>query len=198
MTKIAIIVGSTRPTRAGAAVARWVHEIALQRGDADYELIDLKEVGLPVLDEDQVPMLGRYNQPHTLRWSEQISPYDGFVFVTPEYNHGMPAALKNAIDFLYAEWNNKAAAFVSYGSEGGVRAVEQLRQVMAQVRIADVGSATTLSLADDFVNFTDFRPRDFQEQRVHTMLADLISWSQAFRGLRSSSDAGRATLASAR
>jgi NAD(P)H-dependent FMN reductase len=108
MTKIAIIVGSTRPARAGTAVARWVHEIAQQHGDADYELIDLKDVDLPPLDEDLAPMLGRYSRPHTHRWFEQISPFDGYVFVTPEYNHGMPAALKNAIDFLYAEWNNKA------------------------------------------------------------------------------------------
>jgi NAD(P)H-dependent FMN reductase len=196
MTKIAIIVGSTRPARAGTAVARWVHEIALRHGDADYELIDLKDVGLPALDEDLAPMLGRYSRPHTHRWSEQISPFDGYVFVTPEYNHGMPAALKNAIDFLYAEWNNKAAAFVSYGSEGGVRAVEQLRQVMAQVRIADVGSAATLFLAEDFVNYTEFRPRDFQEQSVRTMLDELTSWSEALRTLRGRSGSGQATLAS--
>ncbi|GAA3773806.1 NAD(P)H-dependent oxidoreductase [Plantactinospora mayteni] len=198
MTKIAIIVGSTRPARAGTAVARWVHEIALRHGDADYELIDLKEVDLPALDEDLAPMLGRYSQPHTRRWSERISPFDGYVFVTPEYNHGMPAALKNAIDFLYAEWTNKAAAFVSYGSEGGVRAVEQLRQVMAQVRIADVGSSTTLYLAEDFVNYTEFRPRPFQEQSVRTMLAELISWSEALRTLRGRSGTGQATLTSAR
>lgn len=184
MLKIAIVIGSARPGRAGAAVAHWVHEVAARHGDAEYDLVDLKEIDLPALDEEVPPMLGQYGRAHTLRWAERIRPFDGFVFVTPEYNHGMPAALKNAIDFLYAEWNDKAAAFVSYGSEGGVRAVEQLRQVMAQVRIADVGFSVALPLATDFVNFTEFRPQESREQMVHSMLADLISWSAALRAVR--------------
>ena len=184
LVTIGIVLGSVRPGRAGEAVARWVHEVAERHGGADYELVDLREVDLPPLDEELAPLLGRYARPHTLRWAERIRPFDGYVFVTPEYNHGMPGALKNAIDFLYAEWNNKAAAFVSYGSEGGVRAVEQLRQVMAQVRIADVGASVTLNLATDFVDYARFRPQHFREEAAHTMLADLISWSTALRTVR--------------
>ena len=182
--RIAIIVGSARPGRAGAAVGRWVYDTAVNDDAAAYELIDLKNVGLPLLDEENAPMLGRYTQPHTLRWAEIVAKFDGFVFVTPEYNHGVPAALKNAIDFLYAEWTNKAAGFVSYGSEGGVRAVEHLRAVMAQIRIADVGPNVTLSLAQDFENYLHFRPRAFQEGAVTAMLSELIGWSEALRTLR--------------
>ena len=193
--RIGIILGSTRPGRKGEAPARWLLDIAKERGDAQYDLVDLADFELPLLDEVNMPSQGNYENAHTKAWAKTIDQYDGFVFVTPEYNHGMPAALKNAIDFLYAEWNNKAAAFVSYGSEGGVRAVEQLRQVMAQVRIADVGSAATLSLAEDFVNYTEFRPRDFQEQSVRTMLDELISWSTALRSLRGRSGTGQGALA---
>ncbi|MEV4352676.1 NAD(P)H-dependent oxidoreductase [Actinoplanes sp. NPDC049596] len=192
MLRIGIIIGSVRPGRAGEAVARWAYEIAVRHGGAEYELIDLRDVGLPPLDEEVAPMLGQYARPHTVRWAERIRPFDGYLFVTPEYNHGMPAALKNAIDFLYAEWNNKAAAFVSYGSEGGVRAVEQLRQVMAQVRIADVGSTVALPLATDFVDFVQFQPQGSREQAVHAMLTDLLAWSTALRTVRSSTAAVQA------
>src|SRR3954466_13263615 len=129
MTKIAIILGSTRPGRNGEAVAKWVLDIAKQRSDADYELVDLLDYNLPHLDEALPPAMGQYSQPHTKKWAEKIGSFDGFVFVPPEYNHSTSGALKNAIDFLAAEWNNKAAGFVSYGAVGGARAVEHLRLV---------------------------------------------------------------------
>ncbi|WP_073259189.1 NADPH-dependent FMN reductase [Cryptosporangium aurantiacum] len=182
--RVAIVVGSVRPGRAGLAVGQWVHDLAERHGGADYELIDLKDIDLPLLDEEQAPMLGNYDRPHTRRWAELITRFDGFVFVTAEYNHGMPASLKNAIDFLYAEWTDKAAAFVSYGSEGETRAVEQLRSVMAQIRIADVGTSVTLTLAHDFENYTRFRPQPFREETVRTMLSDLVEWSTALRTVR--------------
>ena len=99
--------------------------------------------------------MGQYEQPHTKRWAEKIASFDGFVFVTPEYNHATSGALKNAIDFLYAEWNNKAAGFVSYGAAGGARAVEHLRLVLGELQIADVTSQVALSLLTDFENMTD-------------------------------------------
>lgn len=185
MTKIAIILGSVRPQRAGEAVARWVYEVAARRGDAEFTLIDVKQVGLPLLDEPVAPMLGSYQRPHTRRWAATIRPFDGFVFVTPEYNHGMPAALKNAIDFLYAEWNNKAAGFVGYGSEGGARAVEQLRQVMGQLKVADVTSQVALSLFTDFVNFTEFKPQPSRVDALNTMLSEVASWASALKAVRS-------------
>jgi NAD(P)H-dependent FMN reductase len=152
MTRIAIILGSTRPGRNGEAVARWVHEIAKKRTDAEIEFVDLKEYNLPLLDEAAPAAMKQYAHEHTKRWSAKIDSFDGFVFVTAEYNHGIPGALKNAIDYLYREWNNKAAGFVSYGGIGGARAVEQLRLVMAELQVADVRAQVLLSLNTDFEN----------------------------------------------
>jgi NAD(P)H-dependent FMN reductase len=184
MIKIAIIVGSTRPGRLGEAVGRWVHQIAGKRTDADCELIDLKEVNLPLLDEAIPPSLGQYSQPHTKAWSSRIAPFDGFVFVTPEYNHATCGALKNAIDFLYAEWNNKAAGFVGYGSAGGTRAVENLRLVMGELQVADVRKQVMLSLFTDFENMSTFKPNPRHEKDVHEMLDQVIAWSGALKNLR--------------
>ena len=105
------------------------------RTDAHYELVDIKDYDLPLLDEPIPASQGKYSQPHTKRWAEKVASLDAFVFVTPEYNHSTSGALKNAIDFLYAEWNNKAAGFVSYGSVGGARAVEGLRLIMAEIQM---------------------------------------------------------------
>ncbi|MBQ1028360.1 NADPH-dependent FMN reductase [Micromonospora sp. C95] len=184
MTRIGIIIGSTRPGRHGETVARWVYDIAAQRVDAEYELVDLLDFHLPHLDEMTPPSLGQYTQPHTLRWAEKIASFDGYVFVTPEYNHSTSGALKNAIDFLYAEWNNKAAGFVSYGSVGGARAVEHLRLVVAELQIADVRAQVALSLFTDFENFTAFQPGPHQEGSVNMMLDQLVAWSGALASLR--------------
>ncbi|MEU1687006.1 NADPH-dependent FMN reductase [Micromonospora sp. NPDC005707] len=185
MTRIGIIIGSTRPGRNGETVARWVHEIAAQRDDAHYELVDIKDFNLPHLDEMAPPSLGQYTQPHTLRWAERIASFDGYVFVTPEYNHSTSGALKNAIDFLYAEWNNKAAGFVSYGSVGGTRAVEHLRLVVAELQMADVRAQVALSLFTDFENFSVFKPSEHQVGAVNMMLDQLVAWSGALATLRS-------------
>jgi len=184
MTNVAIILGSVRPQRAGESVARWVHEVASERGDAEFSLIDLREIDLPMLDEPLSPLLGNYQQPHTLRWADTIRAFDGFVFVTPEYNHGMPAALKNAIDFLYQEWNHKSAGFVGYGGDGGVRAVEQLRQVLGQLRVADVADQVSLSVFTDFVDFTEFKPQPSRVESLQGMLSEVIAWAEALQPLR--------------
>jgi NAD(P)H-dependent FMN reductase len=184
MTRIAIIVGSTRPGRNGEAVAKWVFEKAQARGGAEFELIDIADFDLPLLDEPVPPSQGQYSKPHTKRWAEVIASFDGFVFVTPEYNHGTSGALKNAIDFLYAEWNNKAAAFVSYGSAGGVRAVEHLRLVMAELQVADVRSQVALSLFTDFENFKTFKPGQQHEGAMGGMFDQLIAWAEAMKGVR--------------
>jgi NAD(P)H-dependent FMN reductase len=123
MMNVAIILGSTRPGRIGEAVAQWVYKIAQRRTDTDtrFELVDIKDFNLPLLDEPIPPSLGQYTQPHTKRWAAKIAEFDAFVFVTAEYNHGIPGALKNAIDYVFREWNHKAAGFVSYGNAGGPR-----------------------------------------------------------------------------
>lgn len=184
MLKVAIILGSTRPERVGEAVAKWVHQIAVKRNDALYELIDLAEVNLPLLDEPIPPSQGKYSKPHTKAWAARIAPCDAFVFVTAEYNHGIPAALKNAIDFLFHEWNNKAAGFVSYGSIGGARAVEQLRLVMAELMIADVRAQVMLSLFADFENYSVFKPSERHEKSVNAMLDQVVAWGGALKNLR--------------
>lgn len=184
MLKIAVIIGSTRPNRNGEAVGKWVFEIAQKRPDAEFELIDLRDYNLPLLDEPVPPSMHKYSKEHTIRWAEKIDSFDGFVFVTPEYNHSTSAALKNALDFLYAEWNNKAAAFVGYGSAGGTRAVEHLRLIMAELQIADVRNQVQLSLFTDFENMSEFKPSPGKEKNVSAMLDQLVSWSTAMREVR--------------
>ena len=182
--KIAVITGSTRPGRNNEAVARWVYELADKRSDAEFELVDIKDYDLPLLDEPVPPSLGQYSQPHTKAWAAKIAAFDAYVFVTPEYNHGTSAALKNAIDYLFREWNNKAAGFVSYGSVGGARAVEHLRLSLAELMVATVRAQVMLSLVTDFENFATFRPDPRHEQEVHTMLDQVIAWGGALRSLR--------------
>lgn len=187
MLKLAIIIGSTRPGRVGDAVARWVFDLAQKRGDAEYELVDIQDFNLPLLDEPAPPSQGKYSKEHTKKWAAKIASFDGYVVVTPEYNHGTSGALKNAIDFIYAEWNNKAAGFVGYGSAGGVRAVEHLRLVMAEVQVATVRAQVALSLFTDFENFSTFKPAALHEKSVGAMLDQLVAWSGAMKTLRGKS-----------
>jgi NAD(P)H-dependent FMN reductase len=184
MLRIAIILGSTRPGRKTEPVARWVLDHARQRGDAEYELVDIAEFDLPLLDEPVPPSQHKYSKDHTKRWSEKIASFDGYVFVTPEYNHSTSGALKNAIDFLYSEWNNKAAGFVSFGSSGGTRAVEHLRLIMGELQVADVRSQVALSLFTDFENFATFKPQALHEKSLKSMLDQLVAWSGAMKTVR--------------
>ena len=128
--------------------------------------------------------MGQYSKPHTKAWAAEIDSFDGYVFVTPEYNHGTSGALKNAIDFLFAEWNNKAAGFVSYGGASGARAVEQLRLVLVEVQMATVRLQVLLSMFTDFENFSIFKPDSRKETSVNAMLDQLIAWGGALKTLR--------------
>jgi NAD(P)H-dependent FMN reductase len=161
-----------------------VEQIAQKRTDAAFEVVDIADFNLPLLDEPVPPSQGKYSKEHTKRWAAKIASFDGFVFVTPEYNHAPSGALKNAIDFLYAEWHNKAAGFVGYGSAGAVRAVEHLRLIMAELHVATVRSQVMLSLRDDFENYSVFKPRDFHEKALGDVLDQVISWSGALKPLR--------------
>lgn len=186
--KIAIIIGSTRPGRKGEAVAQWVLEQTAKRadvsaGDTTFEIVDVAAANLPLLDEPMPAITGKYSKDHTKAWSQKIAPFDAFVFVIPEYNHGLSAALKNAIDFLYAEWVNKAMGIVSYGAIGGARAAEQLRMVVAQLQLADVQAQVTLSLSTDFEGNTP-KPAPSQEKALTTMIDQVIAWAGALKTLR--------------
>jgi NAD(P)H-dependent FMN reductase len=184
MTKIGIILGSTRPGRNGEAVAKWVLDVAKQRTDAEFELVDLLDYNLPHYDEPIPASMGQYSHPHTLQWADKIDSFDGFVIVTPEYNHSTSGALKNAIDFLFAEWNNKAVGFVSYGSVGGARAVEHLRLIVGELMMADVRAQVALSLANDFENYSRFVPKEQHVAALTTVLDQTVAWSGALAPLR--------------
>jgi NAD(P)H-dependent FMN reductase len=184
MPRIGIILGSTRPGRNGEQVAKWVLEIASARDDAEYELVDLLDYPLPHLDEPIPPSLGQYQNEHTKAWADKIDSFDGYVMVTPEYNHSTSGVLKNAIDYLFGEWANKAVGFVSYGGAGGARAVEHLRLVAGELQMADVRQQVALSLITEFENFSVFKPGDYNLAALNTMLDQVVAWSTALAPLR--------------
>lgn len=184
MIRIAIVLGSTRPSRLGKAVADWVYARALERTDASFGFLDVADFDLPLLDEPRPPSRGQYNHAHTKSWSQAVGRFDGYIFVTGEYNHSIPAALKNALDYLYLEWNNKSAAFVSYGNAGGTRAVEHLRAVAGELQLADVRAQVALNLATEFENYRTFKPSEAAEKRLLAVFDQVIAWAGALKVLR--------------
>ncbi len=173
---IGIIIGSTREGRVSPQVAQWVKQLADTRGDATYTIIDIADYNLP--------FLGTADAPGAADWSKVISAQDGFVFIVQEYNHSITGALKNALDFLKAEWNNKAAGIVSYGAVGGARAAEHLRGILGELSVADVRVHPALSLFTDFENRSVFKPKDVQADSVNQMLDQVIPWSTALKTIR--------------
>lgn len=189
MIRIGIILGSTRPGRNGEQVAMWVHDTASRRTDAEFELIDLRDHPLPHLDEPLGAMHGDYRHAHTRAWAARIASFDGFVMVTPEYNRSTSGVLKNALDYLYAEWNNKAAGFVSYGVVGGARAAEQLQLICGALQMAGVSQQVTLSLMTEFENYTTLKPSGHSATALDTLLDQVVAWSTALAPLRAASQA---------
>jgi NAD(P)H-dependent FMN reductase/ketosteroid isomerase-like protein len=186
MLKIGIILASVRDGRRGGQVAQWVARAAARRTDAEFELIDLLDYPLPHLEAQKPALLtrGAYEDERTLAWAAAIAPCDGYVIVTPEYNHSLPGSLKNAIDHLYVEWNDKAVGFVSYGVDGGVRSVAQLRQLCGVLQLADVVAQVSLTLAGDFEDHTEFKPRASNARTLDMMLDCVVRWSGALAPLR--------------
>jgi len=184
MLRTAIIIGSIRPGRKAESVANWIYDVASKRSDSDYELVDLQSFGLPFTEEPGQTRPKPARPPATLAWAETIDSYDAFVFVTPEYSNGTSAALRNAIGLLARPWNNKAAGFVSYGSALGRRAVEQLRMLLGELQVADVGAHVTFSLFNDFENFGEFKPAAHFLPEVNEMLDQVVAWGSALRVLR--------------
>jgi len=183
MLKVAIIIGSTRPGRKAEAVARWVYDIAAKRGDASFEVVDIADFELPLLDEAISPVMHQYEKPHTKAWAAKIETFDAFVFVTPEYNHSTSGALKNAIDFLFREWNDKAA-----GLSATAESVDACGRASATHHGRDQGCRcpcqVALSLYTDFENFSTFKPGPRQEAAVNAMLDDLVPWGEALQAVR--------------
>lgn len=187
MMKIGIITGSTRDSRVNLNVAQWVKSIADKRTDADYELVDIKDYNLPRFNESIPPVLsgGNYETPEAKPWSEKINEFDGFIFVSPEYNKSLTSGLKDAIDYLYTEWNNKAAGIVSYGSTLGVTVTNELRLILSVPKVAVVASSVNMSLFTDFEEMTKFNPAPHHEETLNRMLDDVIAWSKALKTIRS-------------
>nr|WP_214853820.1 NAD(P)H-dependent oxidoreductase [Exiguobacterium sp. s166] len=175
---IGIILGSTREGRLSPQVGNWVKELADKRGDANYTIIDIADYKLPLLGEKDGDASG------AAAWSEAIAAQDGFVFITQEYNHSISASLKNALDYLRVEWNNKAAGIVSYGSVGGARAAEHLRGILGELLIADVRVHPALSLFTDFENGAVLKAAPVQADSVNQMLDQVIPWAGALKTIR--------------
>jgi len=173
---LAIVIGSTRPGRVGPKFAEWFRERAAAHGSFDVELIDLAQVNLPLLDEPNHPRLHEYVHQHTIAWSLMVARADAFVFVTPEYNFGYSAALKNAIDYLSQEWTDKAVGFVSYGGvAGGTRAVQQLKQVVTALKMVPVAESVNIPFFTQFITEAgDIRPSDSMTRAADAMLNELL------------------------
>ncbi|MGD9910268.1 MAG: NADPH-dependent FMN reductase [Candidatus Izemoplasmatales bacterium] len=175
--KIGIILGSTREGRVSEQVGAWVLEQANVYGTANYEIVDIKDYHLPFLGTSS-------EMDGIIKWNEKLRELDGFVFVTAEYNHSMPASLKNALDLAKEPWNNKAAGIISYGSAGGARAAEHLRGVLGELQVADIRTHILLSLFTDFENGSIFKPQALHKANLTVFFPQLESWAKALKTLR--------------
>lgn len=186
MNKIIILTGSTRPGRFNIQPAQWITEIAKKRSDIQVEMVDVQELNLPFLDEPVPPLMQQYSKPHTKKWSETVAGADGFIMVTPEYNHSFSAVLKNAIDYLYHEWNYKPVAFVSYGSlAGGARAVEHLRGVAGEIKMFDLKEQ--ILIPNYWSNLNEegkYQFTEAQEKEAEGILDSLTFWAGKMKAAR--------------
>jgi NAD(P)H-dependent FMN reductase len=189
MPNLTIIVGSTRPGRAGLPISQWFTARAKDHGGFDVTVADLAELDLPMLDEPNHPRLAQYTKKHTKEWSAIIDAADAIVFVTPEYNYGYPASIKNAIDYLHKEWNYKPVGFVSYGGiAAGTRAVQQLKQVVTTLRMFPVFESVNIPFHTQFLDEDGVLvPNEIMEQAADAMLNELARTEAALRPLRSAS-----------
>jgi NAD(P)H-dependent FMN reductase len=188
MPHLSIIIGSTRPGRAGLPIADWFTDRARQHGGFEIDVVDLAELSLPMLDEPNHPRLRQYTHQHTKDWSARVAGSDAFVFVTPEYNHGYSAALKNAIDYLHHEWHYKPVGFVSYGGvAAGTRAMQQLKQVVTALRMLPLTDAVNIPFHTQFLDDDGrVQANEVMEQAADVMLDELLRVETTLRPLRES------------
>ncbi len=182
--RIAIIIGTTREGRFGDRPANWILEMAQAHGGADFEIIDLRDFPMPLFDEPTSPAWGSPKNEVALHWARRVGEFDGYIFITAEYNHGISAVLKNALDHVYAEFHRKPAAFVGYGGVGGARAIEQLRLICVELQMAPLRNAVHIGLTEFLgmlkqnKQFGDF---PHLEQSAKQMLDELLWWCAALR-----------------
>lgn len=187
MPTLLIIIGSTRPVRAGLPVAHWFEDLARRDGTFDVEVVDLKELDLPLLDEPQHPRMGRYEHTHTKEWSRIVNRSDAVVFILPEYNYSITAPVKNALDFLYSEWNYKPVGLVSYGGvSGGLRAAQMAKQAVTTVKMMPLPEEVSIPYVAQHIHDGKFQPTERMEESAHVLLTELARWEGALRGLRES------------
>ncbi|WP_354698969.1 hypothetical protein DSM112329_04668 [Paraconexibacter sp. AEG42_29] len=185
MPTLSIIIGSTRPGRAGLPIATWFAERARSHGGFDVAVADLAKIDLPMMDEPKHPRLGEYAHQHTKDWSAQVAAADAFVFVTPEYNYGYTAPLKNAIDYLHAEWKHKPVGFVSYGGvAAGTRAVQQLKQVVTTLSMLPLFEAVSIPFHPQFIEDGVVQANDVMQDAATAMLDELVRVEAVARELR--------------
>lgn len=181
-----IIIASTRPGRVGPSVAAWINQVAVKHGGFEVELIDLAEVNLPMFDEPKHPRFGEYTHDHTKAWSATIGRADAFVFVLPEYNYGFNAAIKNAIDYLHAEWRYKPVGFASYGGvAAGTRSTQMLKQVVTALNMMPIAPAVHIPFVQQFLDADKVLvPNEMLDSSATVMLNELARWTDAMRALR--------------
>jgi NAD(P)H-dependent FMN reductase len=193
--RIQVILGSTRQGRAGEQVARWFADLAAQRDDVDVELVDLRDWPLPFFDSPTSPKRELSDDPRVRAWSAKVAEADGYVLVTPEYNYGYPAVLKNALDHLYYEWNDKPVGFVGYGGmAGGIRAVQQLRQVVVELGLVQTHAQVIIPKVFAAFDETGQPVDTFHPQMASALLDEVAEWATILQAKR---EQNKAELASA-
>lgn len=185
--RIALIIASIRTNRMGHKPAQWLHRLASQRSDLQVEIVDLKDYPLPLFDEVASNAYAPTQDPVGQRWQKKLAEFDGYVWITPEYNHAPPGAFKNALDFAFVEWNHKAVGFFGYGGVGAARAIEQLRLVAAELRMVSVVPSVHLAGAD-FLDVwqkgKDIATLTYLEETAHKMLNELVWWATVLKQAR--------------
>jgi NAD(P)H-dependent FMN reductase len=185
--KIGIIISTTRTTRFGHKPAQWIRDIAAQRSDLDVEIVDLRDFPMPFFDEVASNAWAPSQNPIAQRWQKKVAEFDGYIFVTAEYNHSMPAVLKNALDYASPEWNKKAAAFVGYGAVGGARAIEHLRGIAAELQLATIKVGVYIQGADFMAVWKegkDVKDIAHLQGGVKDLLDQLVWWTRALKAAR--------------
>jgi NAD(P)H-dependent FMN reductase len=186
MPKLYVIIASTRPGRKGPSMANWIFDLAKKEGSFEVELVDLKEINLPFMDEPHHPRLQKYEHEHTKAWSKQIEAADAFIFVTPEYNYSYPATLKNAIDFLHSEWAYKPIAFVSYGGvSAGTRSVQAMKQVVAGLKMMPIPESINIPAFTKHIDEHGiFKAEESMDAAAWAMIKELMKWMEAMKPMR--------------
>ncbi|HWU95004.1 MAG TPA: NAD(P)H-dependent oxidoreductase [Sphingomonas sp.] len=186
--KILVILGSVREGRMAEPVGRWVVDGAAERAEFDPELVDLKEWNLPFYHFAKPPAAGDYQDPLQIRWAEKIAGADGYILICPEYNHGIPAVLKNALDFVYAEWHRKPVAFVGYGGNGGARSIEQLTMVARELRMAPLEASVHIMGVWSKAGGGSFTPDDKDARWIGHLYDELAWWGRTLKAGRDAGD----------